>query len=335
MELFDVVVIGAGPTGATAAKILAETGLKVLVVERMKLPRYKSCSGMLIKKSIDLVKRFFGKDIPDSIKCTPFNNKGMFFHSASGKEYTFEQNALNVWRNSFDYWLITQAFSSGAELRDATSAISCHNYDNYFEIVLMSDEEYRVQAKYIVDCEGATSAFKRSVDGKKPSFITTFQSFNKGTIDLDPHYFYAYLQPGLSEYDAWFNVKDGMLVLGVAVKDAKNIPFYYKNFFHYMQQHHNLIITKELKNEKWIMPYIDNTFLIDYGTDRLFFAGEVAGFLNPMGEGISAGIESGAAVAQAIINSFSDPTSALSYYISETESLKNYMKRQWNLVKAL
>ena len=37
------------------------------------------------------------------------------------------------------------------------------------------------------------------------------------------HYFYAYLQPELSEYDAWFNVKDEMLVLGVSVKDTSRI----------------------------------------------------------------------------------------------------------------
>ena len=61
--MIDVIIIGAGPTGATAAKVLAESNLKVLVVERMKLPRYKSCSGMLIKKTVDLVKRYFREDI--------------------------------------------------------------------------------------------------------------------------------------------------------------------------------------------------------------------------------------------------------------------------------
>ena len=50
---------------------------------------------------------------------------------------------------------------------------------------------------------------------------TTFQTFNRGTIQLDPHYFYAYLQPELSEYDAWFNVKDEMLVLEIISKVSK------------------------------------------------------------------------------------------------------------------
>ena len=41
--MYDVIVIGAGPTGSTAAKILAENGCKVLLVEKFKMPRYKSC----------------------------------------------------------------------------------------------------------------------------------------------------------------------------------------------------------------------------------------------------------------------------------------------------
>lgn len=39
---------------------------------------------------------------------------------------------------------------------------------------------------------------------------------------------------------------------------------------------------------------------VEYGTGKVLFAGETAGFLNSMGEGISAGMESGYAAAKAI-----------------------------------
>ena len=47
-EKFDAIVIGAGPAGATAAYLLAEKGLNVLIVERGQTPGSKNVSGGLI-----------------------------------------------------------------------------------------------------------------------------------------------------------------------------------------------------------------------------------------------------------------------------------------------
>lgn len=114
--MYDVIVIGAGPTGSTAAKILAEKGKKVLLVEKFKMPRYKSCSGQLIKKSIDLVQAYFGEAVPASAMCAPAQSRGMIFTNDNGKEFCFEQAGLNVWRSSFDYWLARKAAEKGRSL---------------------------------------------------------------------------------------------------------------------------------------------------------------------------------------------------------------------------
>lgn len=333
--MYDVIVVGAGPTGSTAAKTLADSHLKVLLVERMKLPRYKSCSGVLIKKSMDLVSRYFGKDVPRSAMCTPTDNHGMIFTDDKGKEYAFEQEGVNIWRSSFDNWLIENAVEAGAELRGCTSAISCEQSADHITLRLHSDKTYTEQARYVIDCEGVTSVIKRKALGTTPEFVTTFQTFNEGKIDLDQHYFYAYLQPELSEYDAWFNVKDEMLVLGVAVRDTSRIPHYDDNFIRYMTEKHGLAITKTMKRERWLMPRIRSGCNIDYGIGRLFFAGEVAGFLNPMGEGISAGMESGHSVALSVIEHFDVPASVLNDYKNRTQMLKVYMQRQWHFVAGM
>ena len=333
--MYDVIVVGAGPTGATTAKALADSHLKVLIVERMKLPRYKSCSGVLIKKSMDLVQQYFGKAVPVSAMCTPTDNHGMILTDDKGKEYIFEQEGVNIWRSSFDNWLTEKAVEAGAELRDCTSAISCEQSADHIELKLHSDKTYTEQARYVIDCEGVTSVIKRKVLGTTPEFITTFQTFNEGKIDLDLHYFYAYLQPELSEYDAWFNVKDEILVLGVAVKETNKMLRYYDNFIRYMTENHGLAITKTMKRERWLMPRIRSGCKLDYGMGRLFFAGEVAGFLNPMGEGISAGMESGHSVALSVIEHFNVPASVLDDYKKRTEMLKVYMQRQWHFVSGM
>ncbi len=330
--MYDVIVIGAGPAGSTAAKALAEKGFCVLLVERHKLPRYKSCSGVLIQKTLDLVRLCFGKDVPLSAACTPVENKGMIFTDDKGREFHFEQGGLNVWRSSFDNWLTEQAAASGAQVQDSTSAISCKEQSDSIAVTLHGERTYTEQARYVIDCEGVTGLLKRRLLGINQEFITTFQTFNQGKIQLDPHYFYAYLQPELSEYDAWFNVKDEMLVLGVSVKDTSRIRHFYGQFVSYMETHHGLHLQQQLKAEKWLMPHIRPGCPISYGQGRVLFAGEAAGFLNPMGEGISAGIESGYYAAQAIANHVDALDMIYADYERNTQQLKAYMERQWNFV---
>ncbi|OYT38596.1 MAG: hypothetical protein B6U86_06315 [Candidatus Altiarchaeales archaeon ex4484_43] len=42
---YDVIVVGAGPAGSTAGRQCALKGLKTLILEKEKLPRYKPCGG--------------------------------------------------------------------------------------------------------------------------------------------------------------------------------------------------------------------------------------------------------------------------------------------------
>jgi len=330
--MYDVIIIGAGPTGSTAAKILAEKGKKVLLVEKFKMPRYKSCSGQLIKRSIDLVQTYFGEAVPASVMCTPAKSRGMIFTDDKGKEFCFEQPGLNVWRSHFDGCLAGKAKESGVEVMDGVAALSCTEKDGFVEVSLHGQRNFTEGARYVIDCEGVVGALKRKITGEVPGYITTYQTFNEGSIDLDPHYFYAYLQPELSEYDAWFNVKDDLLVLGVSVKDMDKIRYYYGRFIAYMEEKHYLRIDRQTKEEKWLMPHIRPGCRVDYGVGRILFAGEVAGFLNPMGEGISAGMESGYCAASAVMKHFDNPETVREAYRQSTENLKSYMQRQWNFV---
>ena len=334
--MYDVIVVGAGPAGSTASKVLAENGYKVLImVEKFKMPRYKSCSGQLIKKSIDLVQLYYGEEVPVQVMCIPYENKGMVFTDDKGKEYRFEQPGLNVWRSSFDKWLADKAKEAGTDVRDETMAVSCEEKEGVVSVVLKEEDSYTVQAKYVIDCEGVVGSLKKQLIKADSQYIITYQTYNVGSINLDYHYFYAYLQPELSEYDAWFNVKDNQLVLGVSVKDNSNVDLYYSRFIDYMKRVHGLNISEQLKKDRWLMPRIKPRCELAYGVGRVFFAGEIAGFLNPMGEGISAAMESGHCIAEAITRFFDDTDKIYTDYKLGVEGLHGYMKRQWSLVAGM
>lgn len=140
--MFDVIVIGAGPAGSTASKILADKGYKVLLVEKFKMPRYKSCSGQLIKKSVDLVQKYFGETVPVSTMCAPTENRGMILTDGKGRTYRFEQPGLNVWRSEFDKWLADQAAQAGAEVRDNTSSVSIEEQNGIVRVTLKGERTY-------------------------------------------------------------------------------------------------------------------------------------------------------------------------------------------------
>ena len=96
--MYDVIVIGAGPAGCMTAKRVADAGYDVLLVERMKIPREKSCSGILIKKSIDVIESEFGK-IPSSVLCKPNISRGIIITNEENRIFKFENDGLNVWRS--------------------------------------------------------------------------------------------------------------------------------------------------------------------------------------------------------------------------------------------
>jgi flavin-dependent dehydrogenase len=339
--VYDILIIGAGPAGSSAAKKLAVNGYNVLIVEKFKMPRNKSCSGILINKSIQFIDLHFSGHLPQTVMCTPIENSGMILTNDEGREYIYEQKGLNIWRSFFDHWLVQKALSVGAKLKDETTVVNYEEKDNYVVIKLKNKDkgEYFEKAKIVIDCSGAICSIKRKLFHYPRNYIYTYQTFNRGSINLDYHYFYAYLQPEFSEYDAWFNVKDNYLVFGVSVKDTTKIGLYYSKFIEYMMQKHNAKIDKHGKVEKWVMPHILPGCQINYGIGRILFAGEAAGFLNPMGEGISSGLESGFAAAKAIqqvdLCGQFDVQTIIRSYMENTMTLKTYMERQWRFVAGL
>ncbi|AXV39851.1 NAD(P)/FAD-dependent oxidoreductase [Methanobacterium sp. BAmetb5] len=326
--MYDVLVIGAGPAGCMAAKKSADAGYDVLLVDKMDLPREKSCSGILIQKSVQMVEAEFGK-IPETTFSHPQINRGIVVNTEEGKTFRFESEGYNVWRNLFDQHLALKAEEAGVELKTAR-AISSREKDNGVTVKFKDREE---EARVVIACDGVRSTIKKNilVASNNTNPIITYQTFCRGNVDLEVDFFHAFLNPELSQYDAWFNVKDDYLIMGVGVQDPSLMKTYHSRFLSFLKTNHNAQIDSIVKEEVGIMPHITPEFQVDLGKGRVFFAGDAANLLNPLGEGISSALASGYLAAHAI-KSGDNPEDKLNTYKNSMEENIAYMIRQWKFL---
>ncbi|MEM6638317.1 MAG: geranylgeranyl diphosphate reductase [Pseudomonadota bacterium] len=150
MDKFDVVVVGGGPTGATAANDLATKGLNVLLID--KDGRIKPCGGAIPPK---LVREF---DIAESLLCEKVTTARMI--SPSGQEVDMD---IGGWvgmvnRDEFDEWLRQRAAKNGATRVTGYFRRVLHDMEDEPIVEYVSGREaVRVRTRAIIGADGALS----------------------------------------------------------------------------------------------------------------------------------------------------------------------------------
>jgi flavin-dependent dehydrogenase len=111
---YDLIVVGAGPAGSTAARIAAEGGLRVAILERAAFPREKLCGGFVSAKALAAV----GIRVPDAvverrITAVEVRDGDVRACSAAPGEAAL---GITVRRAAFDAFLLEAARAAGVEV---------------------------------------------------------------------------------------------------------------------------------------------------------------------------------------------------------------------------
>ncbi|AKA27060.1 NAD(P)/FAD-dependent oxidoreductase [Pseudomonas chlororaphis] len=176
MERREIVVIGAGPSGAIAAALLKNKGHDVLIVERQHFPRF-SIGESLLSHCLDFVEE---AGMLDAVNAAGFQLKnGAAF--AWGERYsafdfgdTFsggKPTTFQVQRADFDQLLADQAALQGVEIRYGETLVSA-DFDlprPQLQILREDGSEYRVQATFVLDASGYGRVLPRLLDLEAPS----------------------------------------------------------------------------------------------------------------------------------------------------------------------
>ncbi len=160
LETFDAVVVGGGPSGATAAQELAQKGHQVLLLDRA--GRIKPCGGAIPPR---LIKDF---EIPDELLVAKITCARMISPKSEKVDIHIQGGFVGmVDREVFDEWLRNRAASAGAMRRTGTFEQLTRDHDGTSLIEYShtlpdgTRTTSHVRAKCVIGADGAASGVAR------------------------------------------------------------------------------------------------------------------------------------------------------------------------------
>jgi geranylgeranyl reductase family protein len=309
---YETVVVGAGPAGSTAAKFLAEKGVKVLLLDKEQFPRYKPCGGGL---PLRVLKEFpYVKDT-ETIKSYSY---GGIVHSSSRK-YTIEVQKPQpiiamVSREHFDHALVQLAQDKGADVQQGSEVTKVHVGTDAVTINLRDGST--LTTPVVIGADGCHSIVARTTglfhrhDWIGTSIVEEFPMSSTVIDELysDKRSFHLHMKfNDLAGY-AWVFPKDCTVNIGLGqyqrrIKGQsmkKNLRQYLDAYLSHLKKEQ--LFPQELESSHpkgGVLPVapLNKTY-----KDRVLLCGDAAGFINPItGEGIYYAIASGSMAAKTVL----------------------------------
>ncbi|MGH9160357.1 MAG: NAD(P)/FAD-dependent oxidoreductase [Vicinamibacteraceae bacterium] len=116
--MIDVLVVGAGPAGAIAAKVMAERGMRVLLLDRARFPRHKLCGDALNPGAVAILRQL---GLVDAVESSALRIDGMRLtgHGVSiYARYPRPCYGLSIARRDLDGRLVDAAARAGARIEE-------------------------------------------------------------------------------------------------------------------------------------------------------------------------------------------------------------------------
>ncbi|NBI42656.1 FAD-dependent oxidoreductase [[Haemophilus] felis] len=177
--LFDVVIIGAGPSGSVSASLLQQKGLRVCVLEKQHFPRFV-IGESLLPYCMDILAE---ANLLDAVNAEPsfqFKN-GVAF--TWGNRYTYFDftdtftpgpgTTFQVRRGIFDKILIDETAKKGVDVRFGHEVLAFDNQGENAVLQVQTEhgERYELTARFVLDASGYGRVLPRLLDLETPSHL--------------------------------------------------------------------------------------------------------------------------------------------------------------------
>jgi digeranylgeranylglycerophospholipid reductase len=304
----DLVVVGAGPAGSMAAKVAAEKGIDVILIEEHKEPGTPVyCAeglsiGGIQDGGLEPIYPYVTQEITTARIYAP-NGKTLDLTSDNWTGFTLD-------RKVFDKTLTENAVKAGSKLMTETRAVDViKDKEKITGVKAVKDnKEIQLKSKLVIGADGHWSIIRRRAGLQRyfTDYVTCAQ-YQLGDLDLeDPtmNEFYIGENYAPGGY-AWVFPKSKTIAnvgLGVRKKHIKAPIEYLKDFCDRDKRFRNATI---LKKNGGICPV--SGVLDKITMDGLILIGDAAGMLIPMtGAGIHSAIESGKMAGNVAVEAIHD-----------------------------
>ncbi len=289
-----VLVIGGGPAGSTAARILAKEGFDTLLMER-NFSFVKPCGGGIPSPAfneLDLPKDAINKHVK-SVKVVSPKGEELQISLSGGTIAIVE-------RSNFDPLLRRKAEEAGARLLEARFSRFKKVGKTMTAEVVAEDGHVDVCADYVIAADGVNSSVRRALDIKPvPSFLTMTEK-RKGThTDSCEFWFGSNHAP---RFYSWVFPTDSGISVGTGSTDSRIVKVFLDRFI----ERRGLSDGRgrgegdgQISLRAYKIPFWQDDL---YRKGRVLFVGDAAGQVMPMSyEGIYYAMKSGEFAARAIL----------------------------------
>jgi geranylgeranyl reductase family protein len=344
MTEYDIIVVGGGPAGSTAARRAVQQGLSVLLLDKEVFPRVKPCAGGFtdhVENALDfsmedvIQRRAYGQRI--------FSPSGVMVDCVRS-----EPSGSLVMRTDFDHLLLRKAEEAGAEVHQGERVVKAADDGNQ---VTVSTDSKTYSSKYVVGAGGINSVVAKS--------LGFYQRWPKDSaavcIEIEaevgeeavkricgvPHHdegvaIHIYFGPVAYGY-VWCFPKQSILSLGAGCRQDKvqNLRGQFNEWFEKFKKDHD-IDPEIVSDTSARVPFKEAAKTTFKG--RAILVGDAAGLVNPYdAEGVVMGVKSAIVAAPVLKEAVetSDPKTLKKYEKAWKAELNDTMKVGKNVAKLL
>lgn len=312
MSGYDVIIVGAGPGGSTAAKFAAEKGFKTIMFERAKIPGQKNCSGTALSPKVFRDFKYLKPDLGlESVRIAKMATAHLidedlqektffgFSPSASAKyPEAREFLTVNVYRAELDPYLADLAVHAGAELKSSTLVTDLIWNEKNQVVGVVDENGTHYTGRIVLGADGVVSTVARKSGLRQnwaPDELTLMVTIDfeasrdmidRAFRDNALHYWFSGAFPVAYSFFHGNGVHVG---LGHFIQQWDKSPHYYLERFLQtpaLQQQINLVEGKPREFQAHLLTFVEDP-QCTYTTSGVLLLGDAAGFPCPLeAEGI-------------------------------------------------